>query len=275
RRPGEEGPMLEALAARIEASSCIVSFNGKSFDWPLLRSRFVINRVAAPSVPPHLDLLHCARRLHRGRLESMRLVALERALLDLHREDDVDGSRIPGIYFDFLQGRQGFAEIEGILTHNGDDLIALAALLAHLGRGFAARDAGGDPEDRLAYALVAERFKDGALAARLALAALDAGAGGASRARALLLLARVARRSDAREEEVGHLLELLAGQGEAALAAPPELLMEAELALAKIYEHHLRDYDRAAEHAARAAPLEGVEASARRQARLARRRGVA
>ena len=68
RRLGEEAPMLRVLAERMAESSCLVTFNGKSFDWPLLRTRFVLNRVPVPAELPHLDLLHCARRVfkHRG-----------------------------------------------------------------------------------------------------------------------------------------------------------------------------------------------------------------
>ena len=59
--------MLRLLAERIEAASCLVTYNGKAFDWPLLRTRFVMNRLAVPEPVMHLDLLHCARRPHRGR----------------------------------------------------------------------------------------------------------------------------------------------------------------------------------------------------------------
>ena len=75
---GREAPMLHWLRERVQQSSCVVSFNGKAFDWPLLRTRFVLNRVPAPVLPPHLDLLHCARRVLRQRLRSVRLVELER-----------------------------------------------------------------------------------------------------------------------------------------------------------------------------------------------------
>ncbi|HSI06085.1 MAG TPA: ribonuclease H-like domain-containing protein, partial [Myxococcota bacterium] len=71
RKPGEEGPMLEELAMRIASSSCIVSYNGKSFDWPLLRTRFVLNRMKVPEPEAHVDLLHCARRVYRRRLTNV------------------------------------------------------------------------------------------------------------------------------------------------------------------------------------------------------------
>ena len=83
RRLGEEAPMLRVLAERMAESSCLVTFNGKSFDWPLLRTRFVLNRVPAPAELPHLDLLHCARRVFKHRGSGTRLVHLEEQVLGL------------------------------------------------------------------------------------------------------------------------------------------------------------------------------------------------
>jgi hypothetical protein len=73
---GEEGPMLAHVAARIAAASMLVTFNGKSFDLPLLRTRFVMARLAAPREPAHLDLLHVARRLHKPRGVECKLVTI-------------------------------------------------------------------------------------------------------------------------------------------------------------------------------------------------------
>ncbi|HEX7667063.1 MAG TPA: ribonuclease H-like domain-containing protein, partial [Polyangiaceae bacterium] len=67
RALGEEAPMLEHVASRIRDASMLVTYNGKSFDLPLLRTRFVMGRVEAPVEPPHFDLLHVARRLHKAR----------------------------------------------------------------------------------------------------------------------------------------------------------------------------------------------------------------
>ncbi len=67
RALGEEAPMLERVGARIAAASMLVTFNGKSFDMPLLRTRFVMSAMPPPAEPPHLDLLHVARRVHKER----------------------------------------------------------------------------------------------------------------------------------------------------------------------------------------------------------------
>ncbi|MCZ7679242.1 MAG: ribonuclease H-like domain-containing protein [Sandaracinaceae bacterium] len=93
RAPGEEAPMLRRLAERVEGASCLVSYNGKSYDWPLLRNRFVLNRVPVAAPPAHLDLLHCARRIFKRRLGQVRLVHLEAQVLGMQREHDIDGAR--------------------------------------------------------------------------------------------------------------------------------------------------------------------------------------
>jgi uncharacterized protein len=96
-KPGEETPLLTELARRLQAASAIVTFNGKSFDWPLLRTRFVMNRMSAPA-PPHLDLLHMARRVYRQRLSSLKLKAVEEAVLDLEREDTCGRAQCSGYF---------------------------------------------------------------------------------------------------------------------------------------------------------------------------------
>ena len=106
----EEHSVLSELAARMAERPVLVTFNGKTFDWPLLESRFTMTRcIPVPKIAAHLDLLHPARALWKLRLGSVRLVELERHILDparlgWHREDDVISSLIPQYYFDYLRG---------------------------------------------------------------------------------------------------------------------------------------------------------------------------
>ena len=94
RALGEEAPMLARVSERIASASMLVTFNGKSFDMPLLRTRFVMARMDAPPSPPHLDLLHVSRRVHGKRIkQGCRLVAIERDVLGFERHDDVDVGR--------------------------------------------------------------------------------------------------------------------------------------------------------------------------------------
>jgi len=131
----EEHSLLLELSERMKKRPVLVTFNGKSFDWPLLETRYRMTR-SVPAFSPklHLDLLHPARQLWRLRLGSVRLKDLERHVLsgdgrslDWSRHDDIDSSLIPQMYFDYLRG--GPAEpLVGIFRHNQMDLRGLAAL---------------------------------------------------------------------------------------------------------------------------------------------------
>src|SRR5262245_6666165 len=82
----DEHSVLCELAERIAERPVLVTFNGKTFDWPLLESRFTMTRrIAAPKLAAHLDLLHPARALWKFRLSSVRLVDLEEQVLDRER----------------------------------------------------------------------------------------------------------------------------------------------------------------------------------------------
>src|SRR5229473_2115775 len=133
----EEHSLLQELTQRVAERPVLVTFNGKSFDWPLLESRFTMTRsIAVPKPAAHLDLLHPARALWRLRLGSVRLVELERHILDAprlgwHRENDVSSALIPQFYFDYLRG--GPAEpLAAVVRHNQMDLRGLAALFCKM-----------------------------------------------------------------------------------------------------------------------------------------------
>lgn len=137
---GEEHSLLLALDERMAERRVLVTFNGKSFDWPLLETRFRMTRAITPRIPAtHLDLLHPARQLWRPRLGSVRLAELERHVLrvtpgsrlDWSRDFDVDSSTIPETYFNFVRG--GPAQpLVPIFHHNQMDLRGLAALAGHI-----------------------------------------------------------------------------------------------------------------------------------------------
>jgi uncharacterized protein YprB with RNaseH-like and TPR domain len=147
RALGEEAPMLEHLRRRIAAASMLVTFNGKSFDMPLLRTRFVMARLAPPPEPPHLDLLHVARRVHRKRVkDGCRLVAIEREVLGFVRHDDVESGDVSACYLHFLRTGEARALL-GVIEHNAWDVAAMAALVGLYGEplsgGLAADDLAG------------------------------------------------------------------------------------------------------------------------------------
>jgi uncharacterized protein len=128
REHSEEHSLLLALAERMAERRVLVTFNGKSFDWPLLETRYRMTRSLKPPAPrAHLDFLHPARNLWRLRLGSARLPELERHVLGWDRGIDIMSELIPSMYFDFLRG--GAPEpLVPIFHHNQMDLRGLAAL---------------------------------------------------------------------------------------------------------------------------------------------------
>lgn len=248
---GEEAPMLDRLHQRIEQASALVTFNGKAYDWPLLTQRYVLQRVPPPPPRPHLDLLHCARRVYGRRLNQTRLAELEDEVLGFRRERDVDGAEIPSLYWSFLRHRHPVPML-GVLEHNLHDVVSMAVLLHHLADRYERLDPSEAPEDQLERARVAVRSNDVARAEAFARAAVDGGASPEVVCVASRLLGTLAKRSARFEDAAGWFDRALACAGSAPEAA------ELHLELAKLHEHRLGDLEAARLHA-RAA--EGAEPS--------------
>ncbi len=126
-----EGEFLEAVARFLEEKgfSALVTYNGKAFDSPLLETRYILQRQRFPLRDlPHLDFLFPARTIWRNTFDSRQLGYLGEMLLGLSREDDIDGSDIPALYFNFLRS-QAFSLIEPVVEHNAMDLVGLAAVV--------------------------------------------------------------------------------------------------------------------------------------------------
>lgn len=130
RDPSHEPAQLAALTEFLQPCRVLVTFNGKSFDAPLLNTRYTLNGQPSP-LPEmaHLDLLPLARRLWRDRLPSRSLGNLERDILLFERTtEDVPGWLIPQMYFDYLRGGDA-RPLAGVFYHNRLDVVAMAALL--------------------------------------------------------------------------------------------------------------------------------------------------
>jgi uncharacterized protein YprB with RNaseH-like and TPR domain len=232
----EEHSLLLALDERMAERRVLVTFNGKSFDWPLLETRYRMTRAIAPRIPAiHLDLLHPARQLWRPRLASARLAELERHVLrvspgsrlDWSRDYDVDSSQIPEIYFNFVRG--GSAEpLVPVIRHNQMDLRGLAALAGHMLELIAAQqDEGGSdelsaPEDAIdlyGMSRFLDRRGEAALASRACKSALATGLPGAHDRAARRDLARLAKRAG----DLGGAVEMWESLLSPATARNPEL----------------------------------------------------
>jgi hypothetical protein len=264
-----ERALLCAVAECFDETSLLVTYNGKTFDVPVMETRWLFHRMEMPlDQVRHFDMLHPARRLWRNRAEidgldgGCRLTHLERALFAVNRVGDVPGMDIPARYFRFL--RSGDAcPLEPVLEHNRLDLLSLAAVSASAARLVQEGSAScRDAAEALALGRVYER---GAASERALdcyrRAAADADAPLEVRAEALYRLAGRLRR-DRRFEDASavwrSLLELPGERGRRGSPLVSALRQVAAEALAIHQEHRVRNYGRARELALLA--LEEIDA---------------
>jgi uncharacterized protein YprB with RNaseH-like and TPR domain len=127
-----EADMLREFAQWLGPQTVLVSYNGKSYDAPLLTTRYRLARLPSPLAGlAHLDLLHPSRRRWKGRWENCRLGTLERQVLGIVRNDDLPGSEAPRAWLDYLRGGSA-GNLRRVAEHNAQDLRSLAALCLHL-----------------------------------------------------------------------------------------------------------------------------------------------
>ena len=244
-RPSDERAVLGSFAGVLESSGALVTFNGKTFDAPLLETRCLYHRVGWYGADhPHLDMLHPARRLWSSRSDESAasasdagcsLAALEREILGAFRAGDVPGIEIPGRYFQFL--RTGDARpLAAVLEHNRRDLLSLAGVTARvLSLVAAGPDAARDAHEALALGRMYSRAGDEARAL-LAYRKVSREGTGRVRVEALRQLAVSARRGRRYDEAARHWEEILE-----TAACPREIARAATEALAIHHEHRVRD----------------------------------
>lgn len=127
--PGEPA-LLNRLKEDIAGAKLFISYNGKSFDRPLLESRFLMNRMPC-RMGAQLDLLYPVRSLFRNRMENCRLGTAEEELLGIHRVGDIPGAEIPDIWFDFIKAGH-HPDMDRVMEHNDQDILSLAVLVERL-----------------------------------------------------------------------------------------------------------------------------------------------
>lgn len=130
--PGAEIPLYQSFLENVNYKT-LVTYNGKSFDWPQVKTRHTLVRDHVPKLPAfgHFDLFHAARRLWKHKLERMKLAVVENDVLGVERADDIPGYLAPMIYFDFVETKQPEGML-GIIKHNEIDILSLVTLYTHL-----------------------------------------------------------------------------------------------------------------------------------------------
>ena len=278
---GAETAVLDGLAALAHGAAAIVSFNGKSFDLPLIETRFLFHRMRTPfEGVAHIDMLHPARRLWRAQGDdaatpaaSCRLSVLEQTVCGVARDGDVSGFEIPGRYFSYV--RSGDARpLNAVLEHNRLDLISLALLTARasqlLDDGPGAARTG---REGLGLGRLYERGEQYDLACAAYRRSADLAADALTRVEALRCFAVLSRRLRRFGDAAAAWQRLVDLRG-----CPPRIIREATEALAIHHEHRVRDPHAAQRFALESLRLESTtsrqHAVRHRLARLERKLGA-
>ncbi len=261
----EEPALLDAVAEMLSRFDVLVTYNGKTFDAPLLETRFrMMRRRPAHARLEHLDVLHSARRLFRLRLSSCRLMELEQSVLGFVREGDLPGELIPYYYFDYLRTHNAL-KLVPIFHHNAIDIVTLACLTSLVLAAVGDPDAAplAHPVDLYSLGAWVAKVGNREKAARLYERALAASLPGEIDWRARAELAALYKRARDWPRALPLWTDVAASRSGYAAEALEEL--------AKYYEHRVRDYPRALE-VARSAPAasEWQHRIARLERKLAR-----
>ncbi|MBQ8556845.1 MAG: ribonuclease H-like domain-containing protein [Clostridia bacterium] len=224
----EERFLLEKIVEVAEGFDVICTFNGKTFDLPLLRNRFIMNRIRTSCLDkPHIDLLHIARRVWKLRLQRCNLSNLEEALLGIPRIDDLPGYLVPERFFSYLK-TEDFTLFDDVLAHNAQDVASMCVLLSHMCRMYEHPEELRFDEDVYSMGVALDRFKHVEEARRCYRLA-----GGAMHAQGQEKLAVSYRRGGERAEAVRIWQEMI-HRREGGVTPYVEL--------AKHYEHAEKDY---------------------------------
>jgi uncharacterized protein YprB with RNaseH-like and TPR domain len=262
---GEEASLLAALTAYLARFDVLITYNGKTYDQPLLETRYRMARAAPPFARlEHLDLLFGARRLWKLRLETCRLVDLETRILGVERQGDLPGEMIPYYYFEYLRTGQAF-QLVPIFHHNVMDIVSLACLTAIVPFAFRAPSQAGVRHAADLVGLARWLIEAGRREEALALFRRAVELGLPDN-----LLFRTLWDIGALEKRLGREAAALAAFTDLSSSRNPfQTLALAELA--KYYEHRERNYRMALEMTRSALALEDTPALHRRQDRLERR----
>jgi len=267
REYSEEASMLAALADHLSNFDVLITYNGKTFDEPLLDARYQHRGQRSPfDRLAHLDLLHGARRLWKLRLESCRLMELEEQVLGFEREGDLPGELIPYVYFEYVRWQEA-RRLVPIFHHNAIDILTLACLTAIVPAAFRQTDCDAlarlgvkRGEDLCGIGRWLIRAGETERGLELLKRAVDAGLPDRLLFRTLWDMARLEKKlgcAQAAQELFG---ELAACRNEYRLCALEEI--------AKYYEHEEGNFAKALEFTAQALACRPGEAWTRRKARL-------
>lgn len=262
---GEEASSLDALTRHLEPFRVLITYNGRTFDQPLLETRYRMNRARPPFARfEHVDLLYGARRLWKLRFDSCRLMDLENNILGVERHGDAPGALIPYLYFEYLR-TQKLDRLIPVFQHNATDILSLACLTAIVPLAF--NDPSKAPLQHGAEMAALGRWlrEAGELDQACALfrRAIDSGLRDDLVFRTLWDLAALERKREQSDAALKIWNDLAGSRNPFQVKAHEEL--------AKHYEHEAKDYARALELTRAALHLEDSDELRKREQRLQRR----
>ncbi|MBN2878779.1 MAG: ribonuclease H-like domain-containing protein [Clostridia bacterium] len=232
----QESSILKNFNDLLARHRAIVSYNGKSYDTHIVNSRSIINSLPRMMEgKTQLDLLHSARRLYKRRLESCSLSSLEKEILGIHRIDDIPGSEIPEIFFNYIKYKDK-SMLEKVIEHNRQDILSMVGVASKLIDAFDNGEALGHREDIFSQGMIFEKlnFPQKAILCYNVLGNYPP---------ALHRLGHIAKADMKYAEAIEHF---------STLSKLQKFDFSADIELAKIYEHKMNDCLKAIEHTNRA-----------------------
>lgn len=227
----EETFLLSHIDRLLRSFPVLATFNGRTFDIPVLQNRLLLNRFGSRLTGLHADVLYPSRRIWKLRLGQCTLQKLEESILGVSREDDLPGEEIPQTYFRYLKNRD-FEPVRRIMVHNRQDILSLAQLFFFLCRLHAKPETASAPEDLFSLARVLHKRGEPRKAKKcFRLSARDG-----FRKPAFHALAE----QEKREGHADRALKLYT-----AMLSRGEDTVNVCVALAKLYEHQMKDVKQA------------------------------
>ncbi|MCR2820200.1 ribonuclease H-like domain-containing protein [Lederbergia panacisoli] len=245
--PGFEVALYKSFLENVDYTT-LVTYNGKAFDWPQVKTQHTLVRQHVPKLPAfgHFDLYHASRRLWKSNLESVKLARVEEEILGVKRKDDIPGYLAPMIYFDYVERKNPEAILK-VLKHNEIDILSLITLYTHLTYQIHGMDPGQTPAEKMHIAKWYQYIGERDLAASTFEIAASEGDFSAKHQHAFYLK-KAGKYDDARK-----LWLEVTTHGE------DSVKKDAYIELAKLMEHQYKDYVKAIEYTSAAMELHSLK----------------
>jgi uncharacterized protein len=236
--PGAEIPLYYSFLKQVDYRT-LVTYNGKSFDWPQVKTRHTLIRDHVPKLPEfgHFDLYHASRRLWKHRLDRMKLSVVEKEVLEVDRIDDVPGFLAPMIFFDYVERKEPEGMIK-ILKHNEIDILSLITLYAHLSFQILETDQNQTSQEKYEVGRWLSNLGEISSAQNIYMGIENDGESRASNS-SQIQLGYIFKKQKEFNQSLQYFLKAINKSG------IPDIQIEACVEAAKILEHQKKDYQEA------------------------------